>query len=115
MSFAAALAFAVGTWVQGRFDTGWQLLAMVLAIGARSELLALRDYAGPRRVEAAPAGAGRSAGYAGTPRPLRGHAGDDGALSTLVTEQVDALDGHVSRYLPQRLTIALAHPRCCWR
>lgn len=111
VGFAAALAFAVGTWVQGRFDTGWQLLAMVLAIGARSGLLALRDHAGGlaglrlrQQVRAEVLDTLERLG------PLRGHAGDDGALSTLVTEQVDALDGHVSRYLPQRLTIALALP-----
>lgn len=111
VGFAAALAFAVAAWVQGRFDTGWQLLAMVLAIGARSGLLALRDHAGSlaglklrQQVRAEVLDTLERLG------PLRGHAGDDGALSTLVTEQVDALDGHVSRYLPQRLTIALALP-----
>lgn len=111
VGFAAALAFAVGAWVQGNFDTGWQLLGMVLAIGARSGLLALRDHAGSlaglklrQQVRAEVLDTLERLG------PLRGQAGDDGALSTLLTEQVDALDGHVSRYLPQRLTITLALP-----
>ena len=41
--------------------------------------------------------------------PARSHFGSDGALSTLVLEQVDALDGYISRFYVQR-TRAVATP-----
>ena len=41
--------------------------------------------------------------------PLRARLGDDGALATLAIEQVDALDGFVARYAPQRV-VAMVVP-----
>ena len=41
--------------------------------------------------------------------PARSHFGSDGALSTQVLEQVDALDGYISRFYVQR-TVAVATP-----
>lgn len=40
--------------------------------------------------------------------PLRSRFGSDGALSTLLTEQVDALDGYISRYAPQQILVLAA-------
>ena len=41
--------------------------------------------------------------------PARSHFGSDGALSTQLLEQVDALDGYISRFYVQR-TVAVATP-----
>ena len=41
--------------------------------------------------------------------PARSHFGSDGALSTQILEQVDALDGYISRFYVQR-TVAVATP-----
>lgn len=40
--------------------------------------------------------------------PLRNRFGSDGDLSTLLTEQVDALDGYISRYAPQQILVLVA-------
>lgn len=40
--------------------------------------------------------------------PARQRFGPDGSLSTLVTEQIDALDGYISRYWPQLVQVVLA-------
>lgn len=40
--------------------------------------------------------------------PLRNRFGGDGNLSTLLTEQVDALDGYISRYAPQQILVLVA-------
>lgn len=40
--------------------------------------------------------------------PLRNRFGADGELSTLFTEQVDALDGYISRYAPQQILVLVA-------
>jgi len=40
--------------------------------------------------------------------PARQRVGADGSLSTLLTEQVDALDGYISRYWPQLVQVVLA-------
>jgi len=40
--------------------------------------------------------------------PLRNRFGSDGNLSTLLTEQVDALDGYISRYAPQQILVLVA-------
>jgi ATP-binding cassette subfamily C protein CydD len=40
--------------------------------------------------------------------PARQRLGADGSLSTLVTEQVDALDGYISRYWPQLVQVVVA-------
>lgn len=40
--------------------------------------------------------------------PLRNRFGADGELSTLLTEQVDALDGYISRYAPQQILVLVA-------
>lgn len=40
--------------------------------------------------------------------PARQQFGADGALSALLTEQVDALDGYISRYRPQLVQVVLA-------
>ncbi len=40
--------------------------------------------------------------------PVRQRFGADGSLSTLITEQVDALDGYISRYWPQLVQVVVA-------
>jgi ATP-binding cassette subfamily C protein CydD len=40
--------------------------------------------------------------------PARQRFGADGSLSTLLTEQVDALDGYLSRYWPQQVQVLVA-------
>lgn len=40
--------------------------------------------------------------------PARQRFGPDGSLSTLLTEQVDALDGYISRYWPQLVQVVVA-------
>jgi ATP-binding cassette, subfamily C, bacterial CydD len=40
--------------------------------------------------------------------PARQRFGADGSLSTLITEQVDALDGYISRYWPQLVQVVVA-------
>lgn len=40
--------------------------------------------------------------------PARQRFGPDGSLSTLLTEQVDALDGYISRYWPQQVQVVIA-------
>lgn len=40
--------------------------------------------------------------------PARQRFGADGSLSTLLTEQVDALDGYISRYWPQLVQVVVA-------
>jgi ATP-binding cassette subfamily C protein CydD len=40
--------------------------------------------------------------------PARQRFGPDGSLSTLITEQVDALDGYISRYWPQLVQVVVA-------
>lgn len=84
---------------------------MALAVLLRGALLAMRDHAAAQagrivqeRVRAEVLDTLEQLG------PLRAAAGDDGALATLATERVEALDGYFSRYLPQRLTLALVLP-----
>lgn len=115
---AASLAFAGFAWAVAALVAAWLapaaapdlrlLLAIALLLLLRSALLALRDWAGAcaavalrERVRGELLDALQRLG------PLRSRAGDDGTLASLLLEQVDALDGYVSRYLPQRHIAAL--------
>ncbi|MBN8739773.1 MAG: thiol reductant ABC exporter subunit CydD [Lysobacterales bacterium 69-70] len=112
--FAAALAAIVASWTgTGTVGRGaW--IALVLALVARSALNALREAGGAqaslilrRQVRKDLLAALERLG------PLRHRAGDDGALATVAVEQVDALDGYVARYLPQRHVAAFV-PLLLW-
>jgi len=105
IGFAALVASVAAHWI-GQPDV-WPSTAAALAIApllllARSLSLAVRDWAGSRaslRLRVAT----RDALLDALARlgPLRAAAGSDGALATVVVEQVDALDGYVARYRPQ--------------
>lgn len=113
IGFAALLAGIAAHWI-GQPDTrpstaAALALAPLLLLG-RSLSLAVRDWAGSRaslRLRMA----ARDALLDALARlgPLRAAAGSDGALATIVVEQVDALDGYVARYRPQRV-LAIAVP-----
>jgi ATP-binding cassette, subfamily C, bacterial CydD len=113
IGFAALLAGVAAHWI-GQSGAQPSIAASIaiapLLLLARSVSLALRDWAGSRaslRLRVAV----RDELLDALARlgPLRAAAGSDGALATLVVEQVDALDGYVARYRPQRL-LALAVP-----
>ncbi|MCQ4166804.1 thiol reductant ABC exporter subunit CydD [Tahibacter harae] len=107
--FAFAVAALVAAWLGPPAAPDWRLLLLIpLLLLLRSALLALRDWAGARAAVAL-RGQVRGELLDALQRlgPLRRRAGDDGALAALVLEQVDALDGYVSRYLPQRHIAAL--------
>lgn len=107
-AFAAMLASVVAGWlVPQRSHDATLVFALLVALLVRSLLAIARDTAGARaslllraqvRADLLAALARRG--------PLRREAGDDGALATLAIEQVDALDGFVARYLPQRQVAA---------
>lgn len=110
--FAFALARTFGAWLAsspGAASAFW-LALMPAALLLRSVLAALRDWAGLRAGIALRQRA-RSEVLDALERlgPLRAGAGPDGALATLVIEQVDALGDYAGRYLPQR-TIAAGVP-----
>lgn len=105
IGFAALVAGVAAHWI-GQPDA-WPSTAAALALAPlllllRSLALAVRDWAGSRaslRLRVAT----RDALLDALARlgPLRSAAGSDGALATVVVEQVDALDGYVARYRPQ--------------
>ncbi|MDC8011826.1 thiol reductant ABC exporter subunit CydD [Tahibacter soli] len=103
-AFAYLVAQAAQAWIAGNdiaASTPWLALAAVLARGACH---ATRDWAGARAAIVVRANA-RAEVLDALERlgPLRARLGDDGALATLAIEQVDALDGYVARYAPQRI------------
>lgn len=105
IGFAAVLAEIAARWIgQGAAAPATAtLIALAPAfLLARSVSLAGRDWAGCRaslqlrmRVRDDLLDALTRLG------PLRAGAGSDGALTTVLVEQVDALDGYVARYRPQ--------------
>lgn len=110
--FAAAIAQLLGRWSRGDLSaSGWWLaFAIPAALIARSVLHSIKEWSAARasvtlrlhvRDEMLDAFA--------TLGPLRSNAGSDGALASVLIDQVDALDGYVSRYRPQQL-IVLAVP-----
>ncbi|HUD42144.1 MAG TPA: thiol reductant ABC exporter subunit CydD [Dokdonella sp.] len=113
IGFAALLAAVAAHWTgqpDARPSTPVALVLAPLLLLARSLSLALRDWAGCRaslRLRAAV----RDELLDALARlgPLRAAAGSDGALATVVVEQVDALDGYVARYRPQ-CVVALGVP-----
>jgi ATP-binding cassette subfamily C protein CydD len=113
-AFAAALAAIVASWSgAGPVGAGtWIVLS--LALFARSALSTLRDACAARASLAVRAQARRDV-LAALERlgPLRHRSGDDGALATIAVEQVDALDGYVARYWPQR-HVAVLVPLLLW-
>ena len=111
-AFAAVLAQLIGRWSRGDLAaSGWLLaIAIPAALIVRSVLHALKEWAAARasvmvrlRVRDELLDAFAALG------PLRSNAGSDGALASVLVDQVDALDGYVSRYRPQQL-IVLAVP-----
>jgi len=117
--FAAALATLVDRWIRPATSSdltsaGLPLLLMLVALIARSVLLAVRDACGARAGVVVRANA-RAEVLAALERlgPLRRHVADDGALASVVVEQVDALDGYVARYVPQRY-VAVLVPLALW-
>lgn len=118
---AASLAFAGFAFAAAALVAGWLapaagpdqrlLLLIPLLLLLRSALLALRDWAGAQAAAALRARVrGQLLDALQRLGPLRSRAGEDGALAALVLEQVDALDGYVSRYLPQRYIAAIVPP-----
>ncbi|MBL8299257.1 MAG: thiol reductant ABC exporter subunit CydD [Rhodanobacteraceae bacterium] len=113
--FAAALAATVAGWLlpqPSRAEVPFVLL--MAALLARSVCAVVRDSCAAQaslRLRAQL----RADVLAALARlgPLRRHAGDDGALATLAIEQVDALDGYVARYLPQRHVAVLVPLLLC--
>jgi ATP-binding cassette subfamily C protein CydD len=107
-AFAFLVAHAAQVWISGNAvaaSTPWLALVAVLARGACH---ATRDWAGARAAIVV-RGNARSEVLDALERlgPLRARLGDDGALATLAIEQVDALDGYVARYAPQRVVAVL--------
>lgn len=105
IGFAALVAGIAAHWI-GQPDA-WPSTAVALAVApllliARSLALAVRDWAGSR-ASLRLRGAVRDELLDALARlgPLRAAAGSDGALATILVEQVDALDGYVARYRPQ--------------
>lgn len=107
-AFAAGLASVVAGWLDAALPPV-PLAILVVALLARGALGVTRDVcaaqASLRLRRQARADLLDALARLG---PLRREAGDDGALATLAIEQVDALDGYVARYLPQRLVAVLA-------
>ena len=110
-TFAAAIAQLIGRWSRGDLSaSGWLLaFAIPAALIARSVLHAIREWSSARssvtlrlhvRDEVLDAIAALG--------PLRSSAGSDGVLATVLVDQVDALDGYVSRYRPQQLIVMAA-------
>ncbi|WP_386071480.1 ABC transporter transmembrane domain-containing protein [Tahibacter sp. UC22_41] len=113
-AFAAALAAIVASWAGAGPVGAGTWVALGLALVARSALSALRDACGARASLSVRAQArGEVLDALQRLGPLRHRSGDDGALATVAVEQVDALDGYVARYWPQR-SIAVFVPLLLW-
>lgn len=111
-TFAAALAQLLGRWSRGDLTaSGWLLaFAVPAALIARSVLHAIKEWSAARASVAVRLQVRDEVLDAlATLGPLRSSAGSDGALASVLIDQVDALDGYVSRYRPQQL-IVLAVP-----
>ena len=107
-TFAGALAQLIGHWSRGDLSaSGWLLaFAIPAALVARSVLHAIREWSAARasvamrlRVREEVLDAFAAMG------PLRSSAGSDGALASVLIDQVDALDGYISRYRPQQMIV----------
>lgn len=86
----------------------WALMAMPTLVVLRAGMALLRDECGVRAGQSARQSlraALLDAAYRGGPLWRGGVAG--GALSSVVTDQVDAVDGYFARYRPQQLLAAL--------
>lgn len=108
--FAAALAHLIDAWSRGSTSAHSNLLLLVVipcALFTRSALLAIKEWSGARaalRVRVSVRGEVLDALSA--LGPLRTSAGNDGALASVLIEQVDALDGYIARYRPQQWVVA---------
>jgi ATP-binding cassette, subfamily C, bacterial CydD len=114
--FAALLAQVVARWtgVERAAGATFLLVALVAAVALRAVFAIARDACGQRASRAVRERVRADVLDAlGRIGPLRRHVGDDGALATLAVEQVDALDGYVSRYLPQRQVAVLVPLLLC--
>nr|WP_029623946.1 thiol reductant ABC exporter subunit CydD [Sphingomonas sp. PAMC 26617] len=104
--FAAGLAGAVATLAAGNLRIGWWIALMILAGGLRGVAAMFAVRAGARDAQAAKT-AIRARVVAALFRPLAGH-GSTGALVNSAVDEVEALDGHVARFLPARRAAAIA-------
>lgn len=109
--FAAALASVLDRWSRSApghdgHITTLLMVAIPLALLARSVLVAVKEWAGARAAVNVRMTVRDELldGYAAL-GPLRANAGNDGALASVLIEQVDALDGYVSRYRPQQFVV----------
>ena len=121
-AFAALVANAAQAWIEGGVVFAFTPWLALIAVLARGLCHALRGWAGARAAIVVRANA-RSEMLDALERlgPLRARLGNDGALATFAIEQVDALDGYVARYAPQRvvasvvpLAIVLLVLPCSW-
>lgn len=107
IAFAASVAGVAGRWIAGEAAPGSAIVLMPALLVLRSALLATREWAGSRAgLRLRERLRGRLLDALEHLGPLRAAAGSDGALATVVVEQVDALDGYFARYRPQRLLAA---------
>ncbi len=112
--FAATLAAIVAGWIAEAPTHAVTPALLVAAVLLRAAFAIVRDVCAARASLALRRDA-RADVLDALERlgPLRRRAGDDGALATLAVEQVDALDGYVARYLPQRYTAVLVPLLLC--
>lgn len=107
IAFAASVAGVAGRWIAGEAAPGSAIVLMPVLLVLRSALLATREWAGSRAgLRLRERLRGRLLDALEHLGPLRAAAGSDGALATVIVEQVDALDGYFARYRPQRLLAA---------
>lgn len=104
--FAAGLAGAVATVAAGEVRVSTWIALMILAGGARGGAAMLAVRIGARDAWAAKA-AIRAHVVAALFRPLAGR-GSTGALVNSAVDEIEALDGHVSRFLPARRAAGIA-------
>lgn len=107
-AFAAALAFSIDALATGRGLTGaapWLalLLAAMLGRGLLAKAAGEASAEGASRVKAA---IRADAAQALTARPA-GDRVSNGAATLAVVEGVEALDGHVARFMPARMAAAV--------
>lgn len=104
--FAAGLAGAVAEVARGSGTVAPWIIAMIIAGGVRGVAALVAVRIGAREARAAKAMV-RGRVVAALFRPLAG-SGSIGALVNSAVDEVEALDGHVARFLPARRAAALA-------
>lgn len=104
--FAAGLAGAIAEVAHGSGTVAPWIIAMIIAGGVRGVAALVAVRIGAREARAAKAMV-RGRVVAALFRPLAG-SGSTGALVNSAVDEVEALDGHVARFLPARRAAALA-------